>query len=145
MHGGRCLGGGHTCQEQGRIRWNDPCFMYLHVRFDGCICSSSTYKKCDCIIFRFGPTGTVPVMFAIETKGKSPRLSEVKEQIEFGISTMHSLLPNLPNQFRVVPVLCARRITAHAKYAALGNKIKVFGKKLVVALRRYDQDINSLA
>jgi len=114
------------------------------VRFDGCICSDSAHKKCDCIIFRFGRNFHMPVMFAIETKGKSPRLSEVKEQIEFCIFTMQNLLPNLQYQFKVVPVLCAKRITAHAKYAAFGNKVKVFGKKLLIALRRYDQDINSL-
>jgi hypothetical protein len=40
----------------------------VHVRFDGCIVKDLPQKRCDCVIFRFEPNASQPVMYAIETK-----------------------------------------------------------------------------
>lgn len=141
---GACEGQGSvTCQEHGRISWDNPTFLFLHIRFDGCICNDPNYKKCDCIIFRFQSRAR-PTMFVLETKGNTPSFSEVKEQIEFCINKMLPLLPNPKNQFKVVPVLCSSRKTSFMKEASLSNRVTIFGEKVPINLRLYTEDINDL-
>jgi hypothetical protein len=130
--------------ELGRIAWDETGYHFVHVRFDGCVCDDPNSKKCDCIIFRFDTSGDNPVVFVIETKGGNPSFSEVKSQIEFGIESITQLLPNPRTQFKIVPVLCALRISAFMKETSLSNKVKVFGKKTPIFLRQHAQNINEL-
>jgi len=83
-------------------------------------------------------------MFVVETKGGNPSFSEAKKQIEFCIDKMMNLLPNPKNQFQIIPVLCALRISSFMKEVSLSNKVRVFGEKIPINLRRYSQNINEL-
>ena len=131
------------CRERTRISWDNPNYIFLHFRFDGCICDDPTCNKCDCIIFRLR-NNAKPIMFVIETKGGNPSFSEAKKQIEYCIDTMIELLPNPKTQFKIVPVLCAGRITTFMKEVSLSNKVKIFGEKSPINLRRHPDDINEL-
>lgn len=133
-----------TCIEHGKISWYHPNFTFIHFRFDCCICCDTAVKKCDCIIFRMGQDREKPVMFVLETKKKRPSFSAAKCQLETGIQTMIQKLPAPKNQFYVVPVLYAKKITGHVKEVALHNRVKIFGKKELVKLRKYGQNINDL-
>jgi len=137
-------GGSVDCQEEGKISWDIEGYAFLHVRFDGCICDDPNRKKCDCIIFRFDLNDSAPVVFVVETKGGNPSFSEVKSQIESCIEFLMRLLPDPKNQFKVIPVLCALRISAFIKEVSLSNKVKVFGDKVPVNLRLHSQNINEL-
>jgi len=108
------------------------------------MCNDPLVKKCDCIIFRFGSLNDKPVMFVIEVKGRHPDLHEVKEQIEYCIEEMLNFLPNPKNRFQIIPVLYARRITSFLKHVAFSNRIKIFGSKVLILMRRYGQDLNEL-
>jgi hypothetical protein len=130
------------CKELGKISWNNPSYEYLHFRFDGCICSDSGVNKCDCIIFRFR-SGQQPVMFAVETKKKKPKFSLAKKQIEFCLAEMIDALPNPKNLFAVTPVICAKKIKGSLKDRALHDRVNIFGKKRLIVLREYGQDINN--
>ncbi len=130
------------CLERGRISWSDNQFKFLHIRFDGCVCSESTCKKCDCVIFRT-KDNCKPVMFVIETKGNSPSFSEVKAQIETALEKMIGLLPEPKKQFEVLPILCAARRTGFMKDQCLSNKVKIFGKFLPILILLYNENINN--
>jgi hypothetical protein len=81
-------------------------------------------------------------MFVLETKRKDPRFTIAKKQIEYCIEKMVDSLPNPKEQFVITPVICGKEINAHLKDAALSNKVKIFGKPRLIALRKYGQDIN---
>jgi hypothetical protein len=83
-------------------------------------------------------------MFVLETKRKRPSFSTAKCQLETGIQIMIQKLPEPRSRFWVVPVLCAKKITGHTKEVALHNRVKIFGKKELIRLRKYGQNINDL-
>lgn len=133
-----------TCKERSRISWNHPSYVFLHFRFDCCICCDTKVKKCDCIIFRLGQADEKPIMFILETKKKRPSFLTAKCQLETGIQTMIQKLPDPKSRFSVIPVLCAKKITGHTKEVALHNKVIIFGVKEPIRLRKYGQNINDL-
>jgi hypothetical protein len=133
-----------TCIERSKISWDHPDYVFAHFRFDGCICCDTAVKKCDCIIFRLGQRGEKPIMFVVETKKKRPSFSTAKCQLETGIQIMIQKLPEPKSRFFVIPVLFAQKITGHIKEIALHNRVIIFGKKELVRLRKYGQNINDL-
>lgn len=133
-----------TCIERNRISWNYPGYVFVHFRFDGCICCDVAVNKCDCIIFRLAQGNEKPIMFILETKKKRPSFSTAKRQLETGINTMIEKLPEPKSGFCIIPVLCAKKITSHVKETSLHNKVTIFGKKELIRLRKYGQNINDL-
>jgi hypothetical protein len=118
--------------------------LFVHVRFDGCIIKDLPQKRCDCVIFRFEPNVSKPVMYAIETKEDNPDLSEVQAQIQCCLDVMQAILQSNSDVLRVVPVLCASAFHGLDFRAFFAYRVVVFGRKTMIERRLYGQDINEL-
>jgi hypothetical protein len=114
------------------------------VRFDGCIVTDLPQQRCDCVIFRFEPNVSKPVMYAIETKEGNPDLREVQAQIQYCVDEMQALLQSTSDILRVVPVLCASAFHGLDLRAFFGYRVVVFGRKIVIEKRLRGEDINEL-
>jgi hypothetical protein len=131
------------CIEADKICWDNGVDVFVHVRFDGCLCRDLQIKRCDCVIFRFESGRRKPTMFVIETKERNPQLSEVQEKIQCCIDQMIAVLVH-PRSFRIVPVLCASAFRGLGHRAFLSYRVTIFGEKTIIRKRLHFESINDL-
>jgi hypothetical protein len=131
------------CIEAGKISWDNGVDTFVHVRFDGCLCRDQPVKRCDCIVFRFVSSRQKPTMFVVETKEDNPDLSEVQEKVQYCINEMIAILIR-PQDFRVVPVLCASSFHGLGHRAFLCYRVTIFGEKTMISKRFHSESINDL-
>lgn len=132
------------CLQGGDISWDNKIDQYLHLRFDGCICTTEPIKRCDCIIFRFPVSGNKPFMYAIEVKQGNPNLAEVQAKIQYCVDRMMNIVSNCSSSFRIIPVLCASAFHGLNARAFFGYRIAIGGKKVTIRKRLHKESINDL-
>lgn len=129
------------CIERGKIRWDKDKGNYIHIRYDGCVCSSSLINKSDCLITFYRDGDNKLKIYAIEVKDENPNANEVKDQIQTCLNHLEKLLMKQQNYITIIPVLYAEKYKGFINKQLLTIKLRCFGKPYSIRKLKHNEEL----